>query len=516
MSRGRVAEFGAAIVAGLATLLLMGWGLGRPALWVDESASVVATERPWPAIFALLRGADAPLVPYYLLLKLATDVPVQLVPGVAGHPEALYRWPSVAAVALSVGLLVAWLTRRASLPVGVASGAVLLLTAGLSRYGQEARPYAFTVLAAVVSTILGSRLMAERSRRRAVLYALSVTALVVTHLLAATLVIAQLVVAAGTAPPGRRLAGLRWTALSAALGVVLVSPFVLWAGAHARGARNSRPPTPAALWSTLSHLFTASGRPWLGISAVLGLALVGLTGTVRGDDTTIARTAAAWAVVPLVVLLPPVLVHPALLRVRYLVFTLPGWAILAGLGLLTLAELARTASARLGAGPRAGWAAGLVVGALVLALATWTQVPSLREVRSPDGHGEDARPALALTTAGSNAGLPIVTSGKTATIVLAAYRRDEEGRLIGTRVQRDRGSIWPLIEPDGRIAAELRGASRVLLLQRSNLATCPRKPRERTSAFLRRCLPGSLSRIGYRVLSTRAPGRNWAVAVLGR
>jgi mannosyltransferase len=329
-------------------------------------------------------------------------------------------------------------------------------------------------------------------------------------------VIAHLVAAVWTAPSGRRAAAVRWTAASAAFGAVLVSPFALLAGVFANGPSNTRPPTPTLLWSTLSHLFTLSGPPVQGIGVLFVLAVLGLTRTLWGDDVWIARTAAAWAVVPLVVMLPLVVLRPGLLRVRYIVFTMPGWAILAGLGLLTLVGLAMRVSFRLGAGPRTGWAAGLVAGALVLALATWTQVPSLQAVRSSAGHGEDVRPVLAYASTGANAELPIVTSGKTATIVFAAYRHDQEGRLVGTQVQRDRWSIWPLIEPDRRIAAELRDAPRVLYLKRSNLDDCPRKKRERTTAYLRRCMPPSLSRMGYRVLSAKSPGRNWAVALLGR
>jgi len=258
------------------------------------------------------------------------------------------------------------------------------------------------------------------------------------------------------------------------------------------------------------------GAPLLGVGALVLLALLGLPRTVWGEDTRIARTAVAWAVVPLVILLPLMLLRPGLLRPRYLVFTLPAWAILGGLGLITIAELAVRAGARLRAGPRTGWAVGLLAGALVLALAAWSQVPSLQAVRAPAGHGEDARPVLALVSSGSDATLPMVMSGKTATIVLAAYRRDEERRLAGTRVQRTMGSIWPLLEPDAEVAAELHGAPRVLFLQRSNLDPCPRQKRERMPVFVRRCLPPSLSRLGYRVLRSSEPGRNWVVTLLGR
>src|SRR5689334_11104343 len=59
-------------VMGLITFAFLSWGLGRPAFWLDEGASVVATQRSWTDLFRLLQGADAPLVPYYAVLKTTT------------------------------------------------------------------------------------------------------------------------------------------------------------------------------------------------------------------------------------------------------------------------------------------------------------------------------------------------------------------------------------------------------------------------------------------------------------
>ncbi|HEY3410244.1 MAG TPA: hypothetical protein VGK53_18910, partial [Propionicimonas sp.] len=43
--------------------------IGVPSPWVDEAVTVLVVRRPWSGITALLPGADAPLVPYYLLAK---------------------------------------------------------------------------------------------------------------------------------------------------------------------------------------------------------------------------------------------------------------------------------------------------------------------------------------------------------------------------------------------------------------------------------------------------------------
>src|SRR3712207_8163256 len=66
-------------MGGIATAVLL-WGVDRPALWLDESASVVATQRTWADLWVLLRAADAPLVPYYALLKAASSATVLVAP----------------------------------------------------------------------------------------------------------------------------------------------------------------------------------------------------------------------------------------------------------------------------------------------------------------------------------------------------------------------------------------------------------------------------------------------------
>jgi hypothetical protein len=54
----------------------------------------------------------------------------------------------------------------------------------------------------------------------------------------------------------------------------------------------------------------------------------------------------AWAVVPLVVMLPLVMLRPTLLRGRYLMFVVPAWAILGGLCIVIVMGLVRRGLAR--------------------------------------------------------------------------------------------------------------------------------------------------------------------------
>jgi hypothetical protein len=122
-----------------ATLAMMAWGLHRPALWLDESASVIATQRTWAGLWALLSGTDAPLVPYYAVLKAASSAVTSVAPGSAASPEVLFRWPSVAVTVLAVWALTLWLARRCPPELAIVTGALLLAMGSFSRYAQEAR-----------------------------------------------------------------------------------------------------------------------------------------------------------------------------------------------------------------------------------------------------------------------------------------------------------------------------------------------------------------------------------------
>jgi mannosyltransferase len=171
-----------------ATLIMMMWGLGRPALWLDESASVIATQRSWAGLWVLFGGTDAPLVPYYALLRTASSAVTSIAPDSAASPELLFRWPSVAVTVLGAWALTLWLARRCPPELAISTAALLLATGSFSRYAQEARPYAFVLAAAVACTILWTRLIRDESRRWVVLHALAVASLVAAHLLAASLV----------------------------------------------------------------------------------------------------------------------------------------------------------------------------------------------------------------------------------------------------------------------------------------------------------------------------------------
>jgi uncharacterized membrane protein len=393
---------GLALGVAATTLTMMMWGVGRPALWLDESASVIATQRTWAGLWIMLSGTDAPMVPYYALLKAASSAVTSIAPGSAASPEVLFRWPSVAVTVLATWALTLWLVRRCPPELAIITGALLLATGSFSRYAQEARPYAFVLAAAVVCTILWTRLIRDRRRRWVVLYALALTSLIAAHLLAASLVLAHLVAAAVTSNRENRRSVVLRTSAAAALGLLVVSPIAMTAALHGQGPR-LRGSLPEYVPPVLVDTLTEGGVLALGLALASALAVC-VARAVRPRYQFIARLAVAWAVVPLAVLYPVVLLRPNLFKGRYIMFVLPGWAILGGLGIVILMDLVGRALARLATrtGPNGATLRGLLitaatygVGVLAVAAVVISQVDTLKDVRTPGGHGEDIRPALA-------------------------------------------------------------------------------------------------------------------------
>jgi mannosyltransferase len=507
---------------------LLVWDLSRPALWLDESATVVATQRTWPGLWLLLQGSDAPLVPYYALEKSLAAAVTAHDPSAATHPEILFRWPSVVALVLAVWALSVWLARYWSCALAVTTGTVLLTTVGISRYGQEARPYAFVLLAAIAATVLWSRLLPARRKRSQLLwglgYAVGIVLLVAANSLAGTLVAAHLVAALATSRKGRRLSPVLRTFGAGAFGLALIAPFALAAARHGLGASRYPALTAGHLLEAFNSLFTPGPHRILGVGVLLPLAVLGLPQTLSTRYRFVARLAVAWALVPLTLLVPAVMLRPNLLIGRYALFVVPGWAILGGLGAITVAQFVRrfltwpvrgSGTLAAGAGPLAA-GLGTIAALAVLTTTTLIQLPGLKEVRGPAGHGaEDLRPALAAANQPDVAGLPIVVSSTLGSLEVAAYDRAAENRVLGIYVQRSLPIIWPQQAPSAVRAYTLRRQPAVVLLMRhaSSEPNCP-WTEGAAAEYVSQCMPPILRRLGFHVVRVDSRGSGWIFALL--
>jgi hypothetical protein len=510
-------QHGLGLLMALATAVAMTWSLARPALWLDEGATVVATQRTLPDLWTLRQGPEAPMLPYYLLMKVFSGVAGRIAPALESHPEVLFRLLSVMVSVLAGWALITWLSRFCPAKLVVITGVMLLLMGGYSRYGQEARAYAAVLFFAVVCTIVWSVLITDPRRRWVAAYAVTVAAMVALHTLSVGLVVAHLAAAVVTLGPGLRLAAALRTTTSAALGLLLVAPLVLITAQNGTGPTAVLPNMTAEYaFSRFVQLFTTSDHPILGMGSVLLLAVVGLLRVNSEQYRFVARLAACWALIPVAVLLVVVWVHPNLLMGRYVLFVIPAWAILAGLGVVTLADLTRAAFARqpYSASVLATAVSSVVALALIAGTAV-DQTSTQREIRTRSGHAEDIRPALALAIRPEYAQLPIMTSSRGAVLIGVYGRRSDEERLIAQRFQRKTSAIWPQARSTAESARSLRRKNRAILLQRASPRPLGCLQLESSNATqIEHCMPSLLRRLGYRVERVEPAGVGWAFAII--
>ncbi|MGQ4415142.1 glycosyltransferase family 39 protein [Streptomyces sp. SAS_269] len=332
------------------TLALGGYGLTGSLLGRDELVTWDMVNRSSDRILATLHNVDAVHGTYYLLMHLWV--------GLFGDSVVSLRIPTVLAMAGAAAVVGLIGNRLFGYRAGILAGILFGIVPAVSRYGQEARSYAFVVLAVAVATLLLLRLLEKPgSPWRWTAYVLTLAVVGLLHLIALSVVLAHVCALAARARQDRSL---WWKSVLAV--VVLagcVTPLALLGRSQAHRQLYWVPEPDG--WASLSlprDVFASA----LGAGAMVTLALLA-----RSPRRVPLLLCGAWA------LLPPVLVwgasHGAVSYFRsvYLLFTLPAWALLAGAG---LAATCRT------------WKPAL---ALVAALAVLT-LPDQRQMRGPFEH----------------------------------------------------------------------------------------------------------------------------------
>ena len=436
----------------------------------------MASNRTWGHLWELAGGSDAPLMPYYAILKAMRLATARTLPASMEHLEVLERWPSAVAVVIACALLAHWLATATSPALAACSSAVLLLTSGVSRYGQEARPYGLVLMLAVLTTVLWWKAAHDKRIRWILCYSAAVTAMVAMHTLSASLLAAHVVAAVILPPGGGRALGrvlrLVRTMAGSLLGLLAASPFALMAIGHGTGAA----PTHGLDEATAAFRYLFNGFAHrtgaVSILLVLTIAVLPLIAVLSQWFSviygSIVRLAVCWAVIPLAALCTAALTRPNLVATRYILFVVPGWAILAGVGLLTVV----TSTVR---GFAAARAVQIGVVLVLLAGAVIIQRPALSAVRAADGHGENIRALLAAVHRPELRNLPIEVFPPSEAIQLSAYQPGDEVRLVNVRQPQSGPLIWTQRVPGAELSQALRTAPAVIILVRG--ATSPPQPR---------------------------------------
>lgn len=140
-------------------------GVSVPSFWTDEAATVSAVNREFPELWSMLGTVDAVHGAYYILMYGWTRI--------FGFSELAMRLPSLLAVAVAAGLLMALCRRLGGTAYGITAAAIFVILPRVQYVATDARSYALTVLGAVLATYLLVVIRESPSRLRWLWYGLT-------------------------------------------------------------------------------------------------------------------------------------------------------------------------------------------------------------------------------------------------------------------------------------------------------------------------------------------------------
>ncbi|WP_203920803.1 glycosyltransferase family 39 protein [Rugosimonospora africana] len=299
-----------------ALTIALGWyGIGQRQMWNDEYATEHAATLAWHDLFRLLGNTDRVLTLYYVLMHFWVSV--------AGDSPAMLRLPAVVAMGCAAGFTALVGQRLFNSNAGLIAGVVFALLPSVSRYAQEARPYALAVAAATLSTLILLVALERPVWGFWLLYALSVGFAAGFHLVSILVVAPHVLLVWFRYRRSNRDVRL-WKSIGAfALIAALAMPLAFSSSGQSaqiawiKADKHAIVQFPAQLFGSYP--------------TSVALAAMGLLGTLVLLFTRhrrLAVTLLAWTI------LPPVLTYvtfPVLhvFLFRYLLFTLPAWALLA-------------------------------------------------------------------------------------------------------------------------------------------------------------------------------------------
>ena len=385
-------------------LVVYGAFAWRPVFWVDEYLTQVAIARPWGDLFVWITTRDPAPGPYYMVMKIWSSVSIS---------PFWMRLPSVVAMAGTV-VVVGWLVRRlAGMRIALLAAGVLLLMPNISRFAQENRPYAFAILCTVGAAALWQRsLDQDRPPWYPAAYGAAVAGMGLAHPYTLTFIPA-LAVAALARPADQRRSAFWLTVVPAAIAVAVISPHIYLNLAHPTGSPTEGPLTV----SSLGRLVRAM-MPYELAAALAAISILGVIASARQFvHRPLLSLALAWTVIPPLLLLgAKIAVDVPVTRSRYMLFVMPGLAMLVALGLRRIAVIS----------------APLAVAVLVML--TFLGLPRQIDIRSIDGHNGDQALAPILRAAAQN-GMPIVVANRQAVRLVnaATYPQNLLGGTVDPR-----------------------------------------------------------------------------------
>lgn len=348
-----------ALLSGTLAFVISVLGAGRPSLWVDEAATVSATDRPLAELWRLLHSVDAVHGLYYLLLHGWSALTP---PG-----ELWLRLPSAVLVGVAAAGVVVLGRQLSTRSVSLAAAVVFALLPRTTWAGIEARPYALTMACAVWLTVLLIVAVRRGSVGLWAAYGLGLIASVGVNVMVLLILVPHAVVVIGAAPTRR--ARTAWMATVAAAAPAVVALVVvltsqqgqvswIWPVGPATAGQifaeqyfpsvysdSVRAVGPGRQQFTAEQLAVAM-RAWMRVVPLISLVIVlaVVAGWKRHRGTAVIPTgarllvavSATWVLAPTVLLVGfSAFVRP-LYQPHYLAFSTPAVALLIGLGVVVV------------------------------------------------------------------------------------------------------------------------------------------------------------------------------------
>lgn len=337
---------------GLVAFLTFLVGIGGPSLWIDEGHTWQYAHEPLGSMLSTVIGStNAVEAAYYTILHFWI--------GIAGDSEVALRLPSAVAMAIAVWAASKTASDGAGSRAGAIAGFVMIALTGVSRYAQEARPYAFAVAAVAASTFMLFRGLTRNERRWWVGFGAALIVAGYFHLLSLLVV------------PGQFVAVLlidrgQWRRFVATAGsALLVVLPVATLGYAQRGQIGWIPLAQFDYLWTQASVLTGSLAVTAGLAAVVVCS--------RGDRRLMALGLPTALAAPILLWILGLLTP--LYLARYLLGAAPGIAVLVAAALTTVET------------PRVMVLAAILVGLI------WPQQVA---VRGPAAHNQDFRAAAEL------------------------------------------------------------------------------------------------------------------------
>jgi mannosyltransferase len=255
----------------LVTAVVVRYQAARPQLWRDELATWWAASRSPAGLDRLTTHIDAVFIPYYKFMHVWIAV--------FGDSALSMRTPSMIAAAATAGVVAVLGRVLGSSTAGLLGGLLFAALPSVSRYGQEARPYALAALFATTATLLLLLALRHMKWFYWVGYAVALCLAGAMHMIAVLVLAGHVVAVLRAAYVRRAWSPIVWGGVAAVVAVAPIVPLFLLGHRQAKLQLGSRvqPPDAFAMARVPDGII---GNATVG-GAVLALALIGAMLVVR-------------------------------------------------------------------------------------------------------------------------------------------------------------------------------------------------------------------------------------------